>query len=312
MAVSPKTVRTAVRTAETRVKLSSEPLWRNVFNARPTRIHRHNPPVLNDVAQAMLADLQRDGVAVSTLDALTGDAGLLERLQKHVAELEASQHQLIEDRIAELAAIPEDAEVVQKRFMLHLLDNRRPQIHPDDLLARVALDPQLKGVADSYYGLSSKVSDLNVWYNLPTTRPAYSSQLWHRDLREDRYVVKLFILLRDTPVGAGPFCYLKGTHPKGSGADLVLPSTPGTLSPRTTDEQVVEAGWGDAMHIGTGVAGTVMLADTRGYHKGGLARDEHRLLLHSLYSSAASAQTRRLGLPSGVDPRAHRDTLAYA
>ena len=61
----------------------------------------------------------------------------------------------------------------------------------------------------------------------------------------------------------------------------------------------------------TGRAGTVLFADTLGFHRGGHARTRDRLVCQVLYSSPAADGHRLLGLPAGVDARAHAADLAY-
>ena len=75
-------VKRSVRNGERLVKRTSEPVWRYGFNAGPTRDFRKRPPVLGDEARRVLADVDRDGLAVSNLADLTGDPTLLERLQE--------------------------------------------------------------------------------------------------------------------------------------------------------------------------------------------------------------------------------------
>ena len=38
------------------------------------------------------------------------------------------------------------------------------------ILAQMMLNPQIKGIADNYYGMRTKVSDINIWRN-PSNRP---------------------------------------------------------------------------------------------------------------------------------------------
>src|SRR3954466_5854559 len=70
---------------EHKVLLGIEPVWRYVANLGPTREYRRNvgptPSPLSPESARMLRDLNRDGCAQSTLEALTGDATLLGRLQ---------------------------------------------------------------------------------------------------------------------------------------------------------------------------------------------------------------------------------------
>ena len=61
----------------------------------------------------------------------------------------------------------------------------------------------------------------------------------------------------------------------------------------------------------TGPAGTVILADTHGWHKGGQATTTPRLLLQVLFASRAAASIRMLGAPEDLDRSADLTDLAY-
>ena len=298
-----------LRSGERKVKRTYEPLWRYGFNYGPTKAYRSAPPVLNDEAKRVLADVDRDGIAVSTLSDLTGDDSLLGRLQEEAARLEAARHDDIEARRARLAS-GDVGGAKDKEYFIELLHSRRPVIEPDSLLAQVALNTQLRGVADHYYGLHTRVSDLNLWRNLPTELPPRSSQLWHRDLPEDFYILKLFVYLEDCEEPNGPFNYLAGTHGKGD-RKLQLPSQFDGQTLRADDAALVEAGVLERRRINTGKAGALIFADTVGWHKGGWVREDGRLLFHALYASRAAHPNRKLGLPRGVDAKAFADDLNY-
>ncbi|HTY73066.1 MAG TPA: phytanoyl-CoA dioxygenase family protein [Actinomycetes bacterium] len=298
-----------LRTGERLVKRTSEPVWRYGFNAGPTRDFRRHPPALGDEARRVLADLDRDGLALSTLADLTGDPDLLGRLQAEAARLEEARAVDLERRRQRIATAdvggPKD-----KEFVIELLDSRRPVIDPKGLLAQTALNDQLRGVADAYFGMRTRVSDINFWRNLPTPLPPRSSQLWHRDLPEDYFILKLFVYLEDCYEGNGPFTYLVGTHGKGD-RRLQLPAQDDGQTMRSTDDALAQAGVLDRMRVCTGKAGSVVFADTVGYHKGGWVQEKGRLLFHVLYSSRAAHPNRMLGLPHGVRRSDWADDLVF-
>lgn len=293
----------AVRRAEQRARFGSDLVWRYGLNTRSTLDHRRRPPRLAAEALRVLADLRRDGYAVSDLGALTGDPSALQRLQRRADELAAARATSLQRGSG--AAEAEAA----KPYLVELLDSRRPVVHPLDVLARTAADAQLKGVADAYFGLTTVVADLNVWRNLPTGGPPRSSQLWHRDLLEDRVVLKAFVYLADVPVGAGPFAYAAGTH-RCRDRELGVQTVFDGMNHRVPSDQAV--GLLPRERVLTGPAGTVVLADTLGYHRGGWATDTERTVLQIRYASGAARAGVRLGLPPGVDARAWRRTFAYA
>jgi Phytanoyl-CoA dioxygenase (PhyH) len=298
VSINVSTVKRTLRTGERLVKRTSEPVWRHGFNAGPTRDFRRRPPVLGEEARRVLADVNRDGLALSNLADITGDPTLLEQLQEEAYRLEGMRAEELEGRRQRIAAGniggPKD-----KEFVMELLHPRRPLIEPGGLLARTALHEQLRGVADSYYGLRTRASDINFWRNLPTPLPPRSSQLWHRDLPEDFFILKLFVYLEDCGEANGPFTYLAGTHGKGD-RRFQLPAQDDGQTKRSSDDALREAGVIDRMRVCSGKAGSVVFADTVGYHKGGWVQEKGRLLFHVLWSSRAAHPNRLLGIPSGV------------
>ncbi|RKS68633.1 phytanoyl-CoA dioxygenase PhyH [Motilibacter peucedani] len=288
-----------------------EPVWRHVFNAQRTKAFRAAPPQLCAEGQRLSADLARDGFAKSSLEALTGDATLLPRLQELAHSLEQGNARLIAEHKARLDSGVK-ADVWDKPFVVELLDKRRPEVEPDGLLASVALHPQLRGIADTYFGLRVRVSDINIWRSLRTSKPAESSQLWHKDLADDFFVLKMFVYLEDVDEGGGPFTYLRGSHRRGDLRDLRLPEHDDGQQMRGSVDAPEQVGVGDRVEAVTGPAGTVLFADTLGYHRGGWARTSERLLMQVLFTSNADIGKRKLAAPAGVRAEDWADDLAYA
>jgi hypothetical protein len=281
-----------------------EPTWRLVFNRADARAQATSTDVLGTEAQRMLADLERDGVAVGDLTTLTGDPELLGRLQDEVRELEAAH-------AAAQASAGSTLTNTKKSFLVELL-GRKPVVDPTGTYVQLALHPQIKGVVDGYFRVRTRVADVNVWRNLVTDEPASSSQLWHRDIPDDRYVVKVFLYLEDVDEGGGPFSYVPRTHLKGSRGQLTATAVDApqdTLAARVDDDGMAQAVPRDQWVVGTGKAGTIMLADTGGYHKGGLARTSPRLLFQGLYQTVSGKPRYSLGLQPGHDPAVWRDCL---
>jgi hypothetical protein len=287
----------------------NETRWRHAFNYRSTRDYRRRPPRLTDAARRVLEDLDRDGVAVSTIEELTEDAGLLGRLQELAGELEAAQQHVLAEHQARMALGTRSA-VWDKPFVVELLDKKRPLVAPGGLLASVALQPQLRGIADTYFGLRTRVADVNIWRTLASSQPPQSSQLWHRDVPDDHFVLKSFVYLEDVADGGGPFTYLLRTHRKGD-QNLELPSQHDGQWFRATEDAPRAIGVDDRVRTFTGSAGTMIFADTLGYHRGGWARTSPRLLLQTLYASPAARRSRLLGLPEGVNAKDWKRDLAY-
>jgi hypothetical protein len=83
----------------------------------------------------------------------------------------------------------------------------------------------------------------------------------------------------------GPFTYAPGTHPKGT-----VTREPEFLfkdgkTPRSNDDQVGKLVPPEKWMRGIGPAGTMIFADTRGLHKGGLAKTRERYLYTAEFTS---------------------------
>lgn len=300
-----------VRWAVQQRVLDRELLWRHVANAGRSRAFQRRPPGHGVEAARVLADLQRDGCASTTLEELTGDPTLLFALQQQAGQWEQEQTDRATARRRRLEVLHDLGDGNDKLFLLQLLDADRPVVGPDDLLARISLTPALKGIADSYYGMRTQVADLNVWRTLPTGHVAVASQLWHRDQPDDHFILKLFVYLEDVGPGSGPFSYLVGTHGKGDRRWRPPGVRHDGYNHRAGDLDMDQSETADRRRVFTGPAGTVVLADTIGWHKGGQATEHPRLLFHALYSSPAARPVRRLGRPLVMAASDRRSDLAY-
>jgi hypothetical protein len=269
--------------------------WR-LFNLGPTLSYRRSGERPSGEAARVLGDLQRDGVAMTSVSALLGSDDLLVEMQQAAAQLE-------QDKIEEITATREAAaargDVGKKTYLVELLGGIATA-DPCSPWARVALAPGVRSVSNGYFGMLTQVRDYNVWRNVASDSPLRESQLWHRDWREDHYVLKAFVLLEDVDEGKGPFTYVPGTHVRG--ARRVEPATAQEgQHRRANDEQMEAVVARDEWFVGTGPAGTILFADTTGWHKGGSARTGDRLLYTCLFGSQAGDKRRRLRLNPELD-----------
>lgn len=197
------------------------------------------------------------------------------------------------DEIEELKLQANDTQSVgNKTFNVELLGSC-VNFEPNAVFARFALQDTLLNIANEYFRMLVKLRYYNVWYTFATDSKARESQLWHFD-REDNYILKVFLYLNDVDEGAGPFTYAPKTHSKGTLSGREPEYFLEQNVRRTNDEQmaavVPQKDWIKA----TGKKGTIVFADTRGYHKGGEARTSDRLMYTCMYTSPASESKRLL------------------
>lgn len=267
-------------------KARKSPLvWRYYHNFKPWwRYHIKPENRLEGEAKRVLADLNRDGIAITTVEALLGPEGVacFEQVRAEIARHDQEQSQTIEK--ARAAAQDPDNE---KAFNFSYIVGRG-QVGWSNPLTQLALQKPVVNLANQYFGMLTRLRYCNVWRTFATDAPARDSQLWHRD-RDDHLTFKMFTYLEDVDSGTGPFTYAKATHPKGAikAEPRGTPERPGGPL-RTTDEEMAEVTPQDHWHSAVGKAGTIIFADTRGYHCGGRAKTRDRLMHIAMFVSSAT------------------------
>jgi hypothetical protein len=256
--------------------------WRYIDNLSPMLKYKAKPGLLTGEARRVLDDLNRDGIAITTAQKLLSDSRMFPDLKGEVDRLEQKLAPDLNRSRQEAEGVAE-----HKTFIFNLLGDR-PTLDLKDIMVRFALQKDLLQIANAYFGMLTHMRFYNVWHTFATQAPARRSQLWHRD-PEDYLILKVFVYLSDVDDGAGPFTYAPCTHQKGS-----VQSEPeyfretNRKAKRSEDEQmdaiVAKEKWIKAV----GETGTIIFGDTRGYHKGGLARTHDRIMYNCMFTSPAS------------------------
>jgi hypothetical protein len=280
--------------------------WRYLLNAAPSLAYATAGRRLSDTAAGVLSALNRDGVATTSIGAIGSDASLFSELAATVQELErAKAGELDEAR----RAANDTSAIGSKTFNVELLGGR-PVLDTSDVFCRFAVDRPILDLANAYFGMFTRLRYVNVWHTLATRVGPRESQLWHRD-REDFLIMKVFVYLADVGEDAGPFTYAPGTHPKGHVTAEPAYALEGGVK-RTTDAQMAAVvppeQWIQAM----GPRGTIVFTDTRGYHKGGLARGSDRLMYTCMFTSRVSQSRELLDRRAAVTPPPEDRAVAFA
>lgn len=257
----------------------AKPVW-FLLNRRSRRLFRNHPQALTHVAERVVRELTRDGIArTSLLELFPAQPELLARLQAEAARLRA-----------------QGATKGKKLFLEQLL----PDTPPLDLaspLLQTLVSPSVLGIANSY----AHACSLFYFYTLNVTTPVgeaapVASQRWHRD-PEDRMMLKVFVYLNEVDESAGPFMYVRGSQYSGTLGDLFPQQPPRGVypSPGAVEARVPAS----AITVATGAAGSVIFADTAGLHRGGLARNRERIMLTGGFYSEASPWPVLVSHPQG-------------
>ena len=108
-------------------------------------------------------------------------------------------------------------------------------------------------------GITQTDSEYIVTAPTEKTHPL-GSQLWHRDNSSHPWAYRVIVYQNDVDLTNGPFCYAPGTQKGG----WRYPNTFLRMSDEQFSEYVPESDW----KIFTGPAGTTIIANIVGYHKG--------------------------------------------
>jgi hypothetical protein len=273
---------------------SREMSWRYLFNPGPTLAYRLGRPRLSDEEERVAAEIEVRGIALSTIPKLFGSTELFDELGDAVREAETRSR----EEIARARQKADDPGAPgQKSFLFELL-GLHPVLDPGSVFGRFAAASPFVRVANAYFGMYTRLRHYNVWRTLFSGGVARTSQLWHRD-REDFRILKCFVYLSDVTGGQGPLTYVPGSHPAGprrEEPESFLEA--GVL--RSTDEQMEKVYPRDTWFSAVGAGGTVVFADTRGFHKGGLVRERDRVMFVSMFTSDASQSEELFHRPAGM------------
>ncbi|PIS11039.1 MAG: hypothetical protein COT73_06095 [Bdellovibrio sp. CG10_big_fil_rev_8_21_14_0_10_47_8] len=144
-----------------------------------------------------------------------------------------------------------------------------------DLLLEYASSPFLIENIQQYFGFKPHLRYIGVWLDHPTKDGAISTQLFHRD-PEDLHLVKTFLYLKNVSEENGPFCFVTGSHrdPWNSFSKIVH-----------SDEDIAQLYSNSSVKKLSGPAGSLIMADTNGFHKGLKPVAGYRVLLTVYFSS---------------------------
>jgi len=253
--------------------LKSKPVfWRNILNVKSRVGYLSSPAaILPQPLKNVVNDLNQKGIGFATFE----DVFPGESLESFVKEVQQEKEKYLADQYSKKND--------EKDFM-HFILGLEPTFEKDSLWNKIASHPNLQAIADNYFGLKNcEMRYYNIWLHESRGDEPHGSQLWHRD-REDLQILKIFIYLNDVDTSQGPFIYAPSTHVKG----LVKQQPEHKLEhgvKRTTDDMMNAIVPKEKWQSAKGKAGTVVFADTHGYHKGGFVREGERLLFTAMYVS---------------------------
>jgi hypothetical protein len=257
--------------------------WRYVSNWRATVRYRLHEPKVSERAAAVLRGLKRDGIAILRAGELLGNAPIREELGRAASQVESDWA----ERLAVLRESYRNGGSSKQKPYANALLAPQQALSANSVFTRFALAAPVREVVNGYFGMYAVLTHCDIWHNFVAAGAPSQSQLWHRD-PEDRHIIKLFYYLSDVDEGAGPFTYARGSH-RRPGRAAPSQHLDGE-TPRSDDAQLATVYARECWVTACGTRGTLVFADTRGYHKGGWSRRSERILYQCEFVSTAAGR----------------------
>lgn len=149
----------------------------------------------------------------------------------------------------------------------------------DDQIMGICMDPLLVSILQTTLKAKVDLWHLSMWWSFKIKNPSdVAAQYFHYDLDTVRWL-KIFIYLTDVTTNTGPHIAIPGTHKLG-GKNYELLSK---RYDRITDNEMSRLQVGKAEEF-EGPAGTIIIGDTRCWHKGKELIEGNRLILQPTFS----------------------------
>jgi len=250
---------------------------------------------LDAVQQKILDELNRSGIAVTSVDELFGtgaDAELIAESEKQF--LEFRQRENISDLVEAVSSCEDFSadprfQTDSKPSVIRYADSGETIKHSDPLVAPL-LSNRVLSIANAYNGMLSRIRNVNCWVNPTITGKNVGlrkgSQLWHRD-QEDEKILKCFIYYSDVTEQSGALDYVKFSKCTGGLKHQHLhpfPAISGYPGQYIFDAHIDEADIVSA----TGKKGMIVFVDTNGFHRGGYVTDGERRVIMGTYLRPSS------------------------
>jgi hypothetical protein len=155
-----------------------------------------------------------------------------------------------------------------------------------DVIQDLIADPGFNEIATRYLGSSPVLNSANMWFS-PSKYKEESkniiddaAQAYHFDMARVKWL-KFFVYLTDVDSNTGPHCYVRGSHNHSVKKYKKLLER-GYV--RISDNDIRNVFGNENMLELTGKRGTILAVDTRGFHKGKVPLEGHRLIFELDYA----------------------------
>jgi hypothetical protein len=248
-------------------------------------------PALDDDQREIVDSLRAEGLAVVPFSKLFDDA-----LWNDLAASSADFAQETENELRKEEEAPSEAVLKarkkgsKKQYLRRSYAPGPVDLPLDNPWMRLGVSPRMLDIVNTYLELWSKLSYVDQWYTVPmmdAESDRIASQRWHRDYN-DQYLVKVFLYMNDVDEGSGPFEYVPRSHIGGDRYGDVFPWEPFGEDLYPPSEELQRRIPPDATKLLTAPRGTMIFCDTTGFHRGGFATENRRIMGVYNYVSQAS------------------------
>jgi hypothetical protein len=262
-------------------EVESNPMSRELFMA--------SAPRLDEVQREVVEDLNRQGYCLMPIAKLLGSdrwARLAEDAAIFTAEMERQLAGGTEPVKVKKAKPGKPLKPVKAKAFMGRRYKKEPLTFDSPWLD-LAASSRMLDIVNTYLGMWSKLSYADQWYSPPRGSEAdrLGSMRWHRDYN-DQHLVKVFTYISDVDEGSGPLEYVPGSARKGPYSQEWAWAPLGESYP--PDEEFSQRIPESAVKTFTGPAGSIIFADTSGFHRGGFATDRARNVWVYNYVSPAA------------------------
>ncbi len=272
---------------------NSWPIWYYVLNARARFLYKHTPQTLSPLQSRILDDLQKDGIAFSSLDEFFPDEPVLETLQRW-----EKGHR-------------EEADAISKKTFLKSYWNMPLAFEASNPFCTLSIRKDVLAIVNAYDKMFRMLHHVHLARTVPVgnATPVFS-QNWHRDPEEKR-MVKFFVYLSDVKEENGPFTYLRSSNFGAQKYGHLFPQdVPLGVYPDT--EKLMSSIDPTDIVTATGKAGTIIFCDTVGFHRGGYTQSGERVMFTAFYPSVWWTEQKRYKLPPSSKRSEYTPAQAYA
>jgi hypothetical protein len=162
----------------------------------------------------------------------------------------------------------------QPRYSLYSVP--RTVLLENHIVQQLLCDPYLLAAATRYLGVFPVITKPNMWWDTDFLPRGQRPRSFHVDSGCLRWI-KVGVNLTDTTFESPHFVYVKGSHHPNKSTRPLIRRLVSRMD--LSDQEVREVCAEKIVHV-TAPAGSIVLADTRGIHKGELSMRGHRLVLY--------------------------------